>query len=199
MRSMKLGVMLMLGLMTGAGVMARAQEAEQTPAAATALPEDQQATKEQIAKLFEVMRLRKQMDMMIRMMPAMVKQTAQQQEKAMLQQLPAGSQMTAEQKDQLDKMMQRIIDKAIASYPMDGVIADATAVYQRHIRREDADAMIAFYSSPAGQHLLDAQPVIAKEYMPMVMARMQSVNEGMAAEVKKEMKDYLATLPAVKN
>jgi hypothetical protein len=35
------------------------------------------------------------------------------------------------------------------------------------------DALIAFYSSPAGQHLLDAQPIIMKEYMPMVMKRTQ--------------------------
>jgi uncharacterized protein len=199
MRKMRFGVVLAVGLMACAGAMARAQETEQAPAAAAALPEDQQATKEQIAKLFEVMRLRQQMDTMMKMVPAMAQQTAQQQMKAMRDQMPAGSKLTAEQQEALDKMMQRIIEKAIASYPIDGVIADATTVYQRHIRREDADAMIAFYSSPAGQHLLDAQPVIAREYMPMVMARMQEVNKGLAAEVSKEVKDYIAALPAAKN
>jgi uncharacterized protein len=195
MRSMKLATMLMLGLMTGAGAMVRAQESAQTPAA-TALPEDQQATKEQVTKLFEVMRLRQQMDSMMKMIPAMAQQTAQQQQKAMLDQLGGSSKLTPEQQAKVNEMTTRILDKAIASYPTDGILADATAVYQRHISREDADAMIAFYSSPAGQHLLDAQPVIMHEYMPMVMERMKGMNKVLADDVAKELKDYFATLPA---
>ena len=196
MRSSKWSAVLMLGLMAGAScAMARAQEATEAQAA-QALPADQQATKEQIMKLFDVMRVRQQMETMLKMLPTMAQQTAQQQEKAMLDQLPSGRQLTPEQQEQVSKMTQRIIEKTVASYPMEEVIADATAVYQRHIRREDAAALIAFYSTPAAQHLLDAQPVIAREYMPLVMERMKGMNKTLADEMGKEMKDFLSTLPA---
>jgi hypothetical protein len=193
---MKLGVMLMLGLMAGAGAAARAQEDATEAPAAAALPEAQQATKEQIAKLFEVMRLKKQMDMMLKMMPVMAKQSVQQQQQIMLNKLPAGQQLTEEQRQALNKLTTGIIEKAVAAYPMDAMIADASTVYQRHISREDADAMIGFYSSPAGQHLLDAQPVIAHEYMPLAMERMKSVTATLTDEAAKEIKEYLSTLPA---
>ena len=199
MKSMKLGLMLMLGLMAGAGTAISAQDAApaNTAAAAPALPEDQQATKEQVAKLFEVMRLRQQMDTMMKMLPAMAQQAAQQQQKATLDQL--GGKLTPEQQEQVNQMTTRIMNKAIASYPVEDLIGDATTVYQRHISREDADAMIAFYTSPAGQHLLDAQPVIMREYMPLVMDRMKGMTKTLADETAKEIKDYLATLPAATN
>ena len=41
---------------------------------ASPTPADQQPTKEQLAKLFEAMRVRKQMQSMLKMMPAMVQQ-----------------------------------------------------------------------------------------------------------------------------
>src|SRR6202012_3481569 len=184
MRSMKLAAMLMLGLVAGAGVVARAQEAAQASAVAP-LPEDQQATKDQITKLFEVMRLRQQMDTMMKMIPAMAQQTAQQQEKALVNTLARNAKLTPEQQEKIDQMTQRIISKAIASYPIEGIIADATTVYQRYISREDADGMITFYGSPAGQHLLDAQPVIMREYMPLVMDRMKGMNKTLADETAK--------------
>jgi hypothetical protein len=197
---MKLGVVLMLGLIAVGDVAVRAQEdAAQAPPAAAALPADQQATKEQIAKLFEVMRIRKQMDMMLKMMPVMAKQAMQQQQQVMLNNLPADRQLTEEQRQALNKLTEGIIEKAMSAYPMDAMIADATTVYQRHISREDADAMIAFYGSPAGQHLLDAQPVIAHEYMPLAMERMKSVTAVLSDEAAKEIKDYLSTLPGAKN
>jgi uncharacterized protein len=198
MKNAKFVAVLALGLMAGVCVTAQTQEAAQTPAV-TALPEDQQATKEQITKLFEVMRLRQQMDLMMKMIPEMAQQAAQQQQKAMLEHLPSGAQLTPEQQEKLNKFTQQMVEKVVSTYPIDEIISDAIGVYQRHIRREDADAMIAFYNSPAGQHLLDAQPVIAREYMPMVMERMKDLNKTMADDMAKEMKDFIATLTATKN
>jgi len=47
-----------------------------------------------------------------------------------------------------------------------------TAPYQKYLTRSDVDGIIALYSSPAGQRLLDIQPVIMQEYLPLVMQRM---------------------------
>ncbi len=49
------------------------------------LPVDQQATKEQITKLFEVMRLRQTMDSLMKSLPAMMQQQIEVQSKQMMQ------------------------------------------------------------------------------------------------------------------
>ena len=56
------------------------------------------------------------------------------------------------------------------------------------------DGLITFYSSPPGQHLLDAQPAIAKEYMPMVMGKVSERSKAMTKEMMKEMADIVPSL-----
>ncbi|HVH85810.1 MAG TPA: DUF2059 domain-containing protein, partial [Terriglobales bacterium] len=55
--------------------------------------------------------------------------------------------------------------------------------------REDVDAMIAFYTSSPGQHLLDAQPKIRQEFMPMMMQRAQQRSQALTVELMKELND----------
>ncbi len=78
-------------------------------------------------------------------------------------------------------------------YPPDEMVADMTVLYQQHLSRDDVDGMIAFYSSPAGQHLLDAQPLIAREYMPIVMTRVTERSKAMMKEMMKEMAEIVPT------
>jgi len=62
------------------------------------------------------------------------------------------------------------------------------------------DGLIAFYSSPAGQHLLNAQPAIAQEYMPIVMGKVQERSVAMTKEMMKEMAEIApAAKPAAKS
>ena len=65
---------------------------------------------------------------------------------------------TPEQREGIENLMRKYVEKAMDLYPVDEMLTDMTGIYQRHLSRDDVDAMIAFYSSPAGQHLLDAQP-----------------------------------------
>lgn len=149
-------------------------------------PEDQ-ATKERLARLFDVMRIHDQMQSMRRIIPTMVETQVRQQMQAMSSQIAPGSKMTAEQRAQLDQLLHKYMEKAMNMYPVDEMIADMTALYQEHLTREDVDAMIAFYGSPAGQHLLDAQPKIAQEYMPLVMRRTAERTKTLTAEMMKDM------------
>ena len=64
------------------------------------------------------------------------------------------------------------MERASDLYKSDEMIADMTALYQKYLTRSDVDGIIAFYSSSAGQRLLDIQPVIMQEYLPIVMQRM---------------------------
>jgi len=151
------------------------------------IPPDQQPTKEQLAKLFEVMHIRQQMDSMMKMLPTLIQKQIQDQTKEMAAKQYGGS-LTPEQQAALDKAMGRYLDKALSIYTADEVIADISSIYQRHLSRTDVDAFIEFYGSPAGQHLLNAQPAIMKEYMPLVMKRTEErskeLTDQLAADIK---------------
>jgi hypothetical protein len=143
--------------------------AEQTTAASAAMiPADQQPTKEQLAKLFELMQVKQHLILTIQM--------AQQQLFAQARQTQKDHPETAAQDAAvaMNLLMEKIIDP-------DEMLADISALYRKHLTRSDVDGMIAFYSTPAGQHWIAAQPVISNEYMPIVMKRVQERMKPAAA------------------
>ncbi|MGH9591103.1 MAG: DUF2059 domain-containing protein [Terracidiphilus sp.] len=177
-----------------------AQGAESAPAsqagqagdaARAVVPTDQQATREQLSKLFEVMRLRQQFDSMTKMMPAIIEQQVHAQMDGMTAAIPGGKPLSPQQQAALDKLSAKYLQKATSLYPAEEMIADAMTVYQRHMSRSDADAYIAFYSSPPGQHLLDAQPVIMKEYMPVVSGKVQTRTKELYAEMAQDLHEFM--------
>lgn len=171
---------------------AEAAPTSQPPAAAAAeVPPEQQATREQLTKLFEVMRLRQQFDSMTKMMPAIVEQQVHEQMAQMVAATPGGKQLSPEQQAALDKLTNKYLQKANSLYPADEMIDDAMSIYQRHMSRSDVDAYIVFYSSTAGQHLLDAQPVIMKEYMPVVSQKVQTRTKELYAEMAQDMQEFM--------
>ena len=170
-----------------------AGETAASPIAQTTVAADQQPTAEQLAKLFDVMRIRGQMQSMRQIVPAMIEQqikTTMSQTEATLS---AGKKLAPEQRAAMERIMNKYVGKAMDLYPPDEMVADMTVLYQQHLSRDDVDGMIAFYSSPAGQHLLDAQPVIAKEYMPLVMSRVTERSKVMMKEMMKEMAEIVPT------
>ncbi|MGA9587449.1 MAG: DUF2059 domain-containing protein [Terracidiphilus sp.] len=175
-----------------------AAQAGQAPAAG--VPADQQPTKEQLAKLFDVMRIREQLQSMRQIVPSMVAQQIQSAMKQTEASLPAGTKLTPEQREAMQKVMSKYVGKAMDLYPADEMLADMTTIYQQHLSKDDVAGLIKFYSSPPGQHLLDAQPAIAKEYMPMVMGKVSERSKAMTKEMMKEISDTMpaATKPAAK-
>ncbi|HEV2136663.1 MAG TPA: DUF2059 domain-containing protein [Terracidiphilus sp.] len=167
-----------------------APEAQQSDAS-TAVPPEQQATREQLAKLFELMRMRQQMNQLIGMMSSAMEQSIHQGMEQAMTQVPSAQQLTPEQQSKLDDILHRYMQKAMTVYTADEMIEDATAVYQRHLSRSDVDAYIAFYSSTPGQHFLDAQPVIMKEYMPIVMNKEQERSKALETEMMQEIADFV--------
>jgi uncharacterized protein len=163
------------------------------PAEATppAIPPDQQPTRQQLTKLFEVMHIREQAASMMQMIPTMIEQQMRQQEKDMMANPPQGAAITPEQQAALDKVMNRYLEKTMSLYTVDEMLDDMAAIYQRHFTREDVNTYIAFYSTPAGQHLLQLTPVIMQEYMPVVMQRVQERSKDLLAGMSKELADAL--------
>ncbi len=185
------------------GTATQATNSSPDQAGAGTTPVDQQPTKEQLAKLFDVMRIRAQMQSMRQIVPGMVSQQIQGAVKQTEADMPAGTKLTPEQREAMQKVMSKYVGKAMDLYPADEMMADMTTIYQQHLSKDDVDGLIAFYSSPAGQHLLDAQPVIAKEYMPMVMGKVTERSQAMTKEMMKEMAEIVpakqaAAKPAAK-
>ena len=184
-----------LGLLLASTALAQAPAEHTTviPLAPT-IPPDQQPTKEQLAKLFDVMRLRQQLQSVMRTMPAMVLEQVKTQMEELTSKLPGASQHTPELQAAFDKVMNKYMDKALNIYPVNEMLDDVASIYQRHLSRSDVDAFIAFYNSPAGQHLLDAQPAIMQEYMPMVMQRTQERTKILTGEMAKDLEEAIGSL-----
>ncbi len=155
------------------------------------IPPDQQPTKQQLAKLFEVMQIREQVASVMQMFPVMIQQQVRQQEKEITANQPESARMTPEQQAALDKLTERYLEKAMTLYSVDEMLDDMAAIYQRHFTREDVDIYIAFYSTPAGKHLLQMTPVIMQEYVPVVMQRVQERSKALTADMSKEITDVL--------
>lgn len=154
-----------------------------------------QATPEQLTKLFEVMRVKEQVQSMRQMMPGMVSQQIQAAMKQTEANLPAGAKLTDEQRTRMQQVMTKYVGKAMDLYPSDEMLSDMVGIYQRHLSKDDVDGLITFYGSAAGQHLLDAQPLIAREFMPIVMGKVSERSQAMTKEMMKEMAEIV---PAAK-
>jgi hypothetical protein len=180
-------------MMLPCAVFAQTPAAQPSTAPAAFLPEpsvipaDQQPTKEQLIKLFELMRVRDQLATVTKMIPALV----QQQMKAQMQQMrkdhPEMALMSEEKQQAAGMVMDKFMARVFDIYTPDEMISDMAAIYQKHLSRSDVDGMIAFFSTPAGQRMVAMTPVIMQEYMPMVMQRMQERMKPLTDEMSKEM------------
>ena len=168
-----------------------------TPSEAT-VPLEQQATKEQLRKLFEVMRLRQQFEEMMKMLPSLVQKQVRTQMDELTARSPGAKPLTPDQQKALEKLTNKYMEKARTLYPADEMIDDAISVYQRHISREDADAYISFFGSPPGQHFLDAQPAIMKEYLPIAMDRAQKRTKELTAEMTADVLEFAKSTETAK-
>jgi uncharacterized protein len=162
----------------------------QAPVASAAIPADQQPTKEQLIKLFELMRVRDQLTTVTQLMPTIVQQQMAAQTKQMQQNHPEIASMTEEMSQALMKITNKYIGRLMDLYPASEMISDMVGLYQKHLTRPDAEGMIAFYSSPAGQRSLDIQPVIMQEYVPLVLQRIQNRMQPLIGEMTRELEEF---------
>jgi hypothetical protein len=200
MRRISLTAMLLLmnvGLI-GHGQEAGAPAAPERITPGAAIPAADQPSREQLLQLFDVMRIRSQMGTMLKMMPQAVQQQLRSEEQSFESRMPGDPTLTPEQKAAVEKVTAKYMDAAFKLYPVDEMVDDLVAVYQRHLTREDVEAITVFYKSPAGQHLLENQPEMMKEMMPQTTKKMQDRARTLTASYSKELKDALNSSPANK-
>jgi len=191
-RTLVSSIILASILLPAAAQTALAPQAADAVAAARTIPAADQPSREQLLTLFHVMRIRSQMEDLLKTLPAALEQQLQSEEdEVQLSLMPMGGELTAEQKAARDKVTNKYIELAEKQYPVDEMLDDLVAVYQRHLSREDVEGIVAFYRSEAGQHLLDAQPLMAREVMPAVTEKFEARNKVLIERYKRELNDAI--------
>jgi hypothetical protein len=142
-------------------------------------PADAPASKADIEKYLDVLHTR---DLMKTMLDAMSKQMHQM----IAEQLKKDPAMTPEMQARTNKMM----DDIIKGMPIDDLIDAMIPVYQKHFTKGNIDDLLAFYSTPTGQKLIQELPAITTEAMQAVMP----ISQRMMATAMQRAKDELAQM-----
>jgi hypothetical protein len=121
------------------------------------------ASKEDVKKLFDVMASREQMSQMMRKVFA---QTQSLNHDEIKKRHPD---VTDAELARMDKQSEDLIK----NFPLDEMLSDMIPIYQRHFTKTEIDALIAFYSSPAGQKFLHEMPAVSSETIQAVYPRIQ--------------------------
>jgi hypothetical protein len=144
-------------------------------ASAQVVPE-QQATRDDILKMLDVMHTNKQMEQVMQMMTVQMQQQIRETLKKQAPNLPPAA--AAKLENSLPQVM--------TIYPISEMLNDMIPIYQRHLTKNDVNAIIVFYSSPAGEHLLDETPAMMKDAMATVFTKMSVRMQAYMAQLKTE-------------
>jgi uncharacterized protein len=176
-----------------AGAQSSTTPADDASSSARTISPADKPSREQLLTLFDLMRIRSQMQEMLKMVPAAIEQQLQneEQEVEISLQTAGGGQLTPDQKAISDKVTSKFIAQTASIYPLNEMLNDMVEVYQRYLSSDDVDGIITFYRSPPGQHLVAAQPLMAQEVMPMVMKKMEARSKDLVDRYRKELNDAM--------
>ena len=139
-------------------------------------PAADQPSREELMKMFEVLRVRQQTE---NVMNTVLAQMKQQLEGDIQKRYPN---LTPEARAKLENS----IRDAVNLYPVNEMLDDLIPVYQKHLAKSDVDAIVSFYSSSAGQHFLDKMPAMTAEAMQTMMTKLQVRSAEYADKVQKQ-------------
>lgn len=142
------------------------------------------ATDAQVDKLMAAMRVRQTVDTVVPQMEASQKQ--------MLIQMTAGQSFSAEQQRKLDAIVAGSSATMREMLQWERLQPLYRDIYRDTFSAEDIDAMVGFYSTPAGQRVLDKTPVL----MQNTMAAMQKLIVPMLQKLESELAAHTRPGPA---
>jgi len=140
-------------------------------------------SREEVLKLFEIMQITKTMDAAI---VAAKQQTREMAEQMASERLPEA---TPEQKQQIKEMLDEVMAKALGPSAIKEMMDATIPVYQRHMKKADLEAMIAFYSSPTGQRILREQPAMVQESMEVASGIQQKMARTMYQRIDQRIEE----------
>ena len=113
----------------------------------------QPPTKEDVLKFMELMHLKQTL---VQLYDGMAKQSMAAAEDAFKRKVPDA---TEQQITAVDNFAEGLFK----DLPVEELLDAMVPIYQKHLTKADLDAVLAFYSSPAGQKLLGEQPAMMQE------------------------------------
>ena len=142
----------------------------------------QQPTEAQVDRLLEVMRARETLDAI---MPQV--QASQQQ---MVAQLTAEEQLSAEERQRIERSAAESSAQMAEILSWEKMAPLYRDIYSNTFSADDVEAMIGFYSSEAGQNLLDKMPQLMENTMAavqqMIVPMLQELEQDITAELEDE-------------
>jgi hypothetical protein len=146
---------------------------------------DAPATKDDIERYFEVTHSH---DMILKMMGAMSKsmhQLAHEQCEKDKDKLPADC----------EARMNKSMDDMMNQMPLDEMMQAMVPTYQKHFTKGDMDTLIAFYSAPTGQKILQELPAVMAESMDSMMPIMRKMIDRMTERAQQEVAEMMKDSP----
>ena len=161
-------------------------------AQAPSLPE-QPCTREDVVRLFDVMQIRQQMELVTKQMLQQMRGMGREE---MKDRNPA---VTPQQLAKADVLT----DKIMKSMSISDMLDDMIPVYQKHLSKSDVDEMIKFYSTSTGQKILREMPAMTAEGMQAMQPRLHKQMDEITRQIDQMVKDEqakpgTATHPATK-
>jgi len=139
------------------------------------------ATKEDVERYLEAVHSH---DMMLKMMDAMAKPMHQMTHERYLKdkdKLPAD----------FETRTNKMLDDMMKDMPFDEMMQAMVPTYQKHFTKGDMDALVAFYTSPTGQKLLQEMPAITAEAMTAMMPIMRQHMDAMSRRLQQQTDEML--------
>lgn len=174
-----------LGQSSSAPVSGQSPSATQKKKATPATEAAEKPTQEQVLKLLELLRVRESLQIALDAMKEQVRATAEQ---SLRESVP---QPSTEQLRQLNA----IVDGVFKELVLDDLLQDVVPVYQKHLTRADVEAVIAFYSSPAGKKIMREQPAMIRESMQATRAGQQKKMELLLVKLDARMRELIQGQP----
>lgn len=138
-------------------------------------------SQEQVLKLLELLKVRENMEITVDAMKEQVRGTAEQ---SFREKIPNPS---AEQL----KSVNAIVEGVFKDLVLEDLLKDVVPVYQRHLSRSDVQAVIAFYSSPAGKKILREEPAMIRESMQATSAGQRKKMEQLLVKLDVQMQQLI--------
>jgi|SRR5271155_1528596 hypothetical protein len=87
---------------------------------------------------------------------------------------------TPAEKAKFESIVANALGEIFANYPIEDVLRDMIPIYQSHFSESDLNQIVAFYSSPVGQKVLEEMPAMYAELVRISDARLQpQIDEAM--------------------
>lgn len=85
--------------------------------------------------------------------------------------------------------MLKMADDMLQDYPVDELLDAMIPVYQEHLTKGEVSALIAFYSAPTGQAIVEKLPIITTESTQATTAVMQKIVTKTIQRVQEELEE----------